>query len=96
MGKKDQFAYYNSKLLFFHCTEIVINMTPIAIISINIAINVNGNLNIVNGNLDVVNGNLGLVNGNLGAMKKQQIAVIISILLFFDKNSKLLFFLLEN
>ena len=56
-----------------------------AINNIQIAINVNGNI-------DAVNGNLGPVNGNLGAMKKEQIAVKISILLFLDKNSKLLFF----
>ena len=32
---------------------------PIAITNINIANNVNGNLNVFNGNLNVVNGNLG-------------------------------------
>ena len=57
-------------------------------------------MDVVNGNLDTVYGNLGPVNGNLGAMKKQQIAVKISILLFLDKHSKLLFFsikcLLQN
>ena len=58
-------------------------MTQIAINSINIAINVNGNLNVASDNLDAVNGNLGPVNGNLDAIKKQQIAFKISILLFF-------------
>ena len=33
--------------------------------------------------LETVNGNLGPVNGTLGALKKQQFAVIIGILLFF-------------
>ena len=45
------------------------------------AINFNGIFNIVIGNLDAVNGNLGPVKGNLGAMKKLQIAVILSIYL---------------
>ena len=52
-------------------------------------------MNVVNDNLNAVNGNLGPINGNLGDVKKQQNAVKISILLFFDKNSKLLFFLLS-
>ena len=62
-------------------------MTQIAINSINIAINVNGNLDVGNGNLDAVNVNLGPNYGNLGAMKKQQIAVKISKLLFFHLSS---------
>ena len=60
------------------------------------AININGNLDAVNGNLDAGNVNLGPVNGNLDAMKKLQIAVKISILLFIDKSSKLLFFFFLN
>ena len=47
---------------------------------------------VVNGNWEAVNGKLGPVNGNLGAMKKQQVAVIISILLFLSKKANLLFF----
>ena len=47
----------------------------IVINNIQIAINVNGNI-------DVVNDNLGPVNGNLGAMKKQQFALIVGKLLF--------------
>ena len=65
--------------------------------NINIAINVNYNLDVVNSNLNSVIGNLGPVNGNSGILRKQQVAVIISIFLFLfvDKNSKLLFFLLS-
>ena len=40
-----------------------------AINSINIAININGNLDIINGNLVAGNNNLGHFNGNFGAMK---------------------------
>ena len=50
----------------------------------------------VNGNLETVNGNLGPVNGNLGALKRQQFAVIIGKLIFFAKNSNILFFLQLN
>ena len=58
---------------------------PIAITNINIANNINGNLNVFNGNLNALNGNLNAVNGNLGTMKKQQV-VNISIF-FYYKNS---------
>ena len=39
----------------------------------NIAINVNGKLDVVNGNFNVGNGNLGPVYGHLGTMKRQQV-----------------------
>ena len=47
----------------------------------------------VNCNLETVNGNLGPVNANLGALNKQQFADIIGKLLFFAKNSNMLFLL---
>ena len=49
--------------------------------------NINDNLNIVNGNVDAFNGNLYLVSNNLGGLTKQQIAVKISILLFFGQKT---------
>ena len=53
---------------------------PIAITNINFANNVNGNLNVVNGNLNAVN-------GNSGTMKKQQVAVNISIFFYFTETA---------
>ena len=84
---------YNSKLLFFQSTKIAITRTQININSINIAINVNSNLDVVNGSSDAVNDNLDRINGNLGDTTKEQISVIISILLFSGK--KISFFLLN-
>ena len=52
--KKEQYADFTCNLLFSHSTEIAINSTQIDITSINISINVNGNLNVVNGSLDDV------------------------------------------
>ena len=40
-----------------------------AINSINIAININGNLDVINDNFVAGNNNLGHFNGNFGAMK---------------------------
>ena len=44
-----------------------------AIKSIIIAININGNSKVVNGNFDTGNGILGLINCNLGAMKNSNL-----------------------
>ena len=48
-------------------------MTQIAINSIHVAINVNGNLDVVIDNLNDINGNLDIVNCKVGAMKKTAI-----------------------